>query len=639
MKERIIALLLALCLIVGLVPAVFAEEEVIVSESGTCGENLTWRYEEVYDSYWYTLTATLYIEGNGAMHDYALGENGKTTAPWSELGWEGEIDNVVLDSGVTYIGKYAFYGVDIKNIELLSSNVTEIGSHAFAGNNSCGLVVLPDGLTRIEDNLFANASQLEMVYIQESVTAIGNGAFSGTAIENLNVPETVTSVGTGAFAGIPGPIWFNGKAPAFAADAFAGYTGTIYYPADDPTWAETVQNVSGSHTWTLTTDLASGICGENLTWRLTGLTLYIEGEGDMYDYGTDTTDRAPWRDLSFTYLELGHGVTSIGNDAFIGCRDLRFTNLGESNVRRIGSSAFGHTQLIQETIPEGVTVLEETMFFSVRSLWSVTLPESLVSIEDAAFADSGLKKLTIPRNVKSLGDSVFDYVRNTEIRFTGDAPAMTEDTFSAFDGIIYYPGNNPTWTEVITGEHTSWYTWIPYTANPFSDVPAGEFYEQPVLWALENNITTGATATTFNPDGQCQRAQVVTFLHRAAKNPEPTSTKNPFSDVKASDFFYKPVLWAVEKGITNGTGGNKFGSYDVCNRAAVVTFLWRAAGSPEPKTTQNPFKDVKTSDFFYKPVLWAVENGITNGVDASHFGPTSPCNRAQVVTFLYRAYN
>ena len=95
----------------------------------------------------------------------------------------------------------------------------------------------------------------------------------------------------------------------------------------------------------------------------------------------------------------------------------------------------------------------------------------------------------------------------------------------------------------------------------------------------------------------------------------------------------------MEKGITNGTGGYKFGSYDVCNRAAVVTFLWRAAGSPEPKNTQNPFKDVKTSDFFYKSVLWAVENGITNGVDASHFGPTSPCNRAQVVTFLYRAYN
>ena len=97
-------------------------------------------------------------------------------------------------------------------------------------------------------------------------------------------------------------------------------------------------------------------------------------------------------------------------------------------------------------------------------------------------------------------------------------------------------------------------------------------------------------------------------------------------------------MWAVEKGITNGTSATTFGSYDTCNRAAVVTFLWRAAGCPEPKSTSNPFVDVKSSDFFYKPVLWAVEKGITNGIDATHFGPTTACNRAQVVTFLYRAF-
>jgi len=176
-------------------------------------------------------------------------------------------------------------------------------------------------------------------------------------------------------------------------------------------------------------------------------------------------------------------------------------------------------------------------------------------------------------------------------------------------------------------------------ATPFADVPADSFYYEPVLWALENGITTGATATTFNPNGPCLRAHVVTFLHRAAGNPVPTSTKNPFTDVKSSDFFYKPVLWAVERGITNGTSATTFGSYDNCNRAAVVTFLWRAAGCPEPKAVNNPFVDVKPTDFFYKAVLWAVENGITNGVDATHFGPTAGCNRAQVVTFLYRAYN
>ena len=173
----------------------------------------------------------------------------------------------------------------------------------------------------------------------------------------------------------------------------------------------------------------------------------------------------------------------------------------------------------------------------------------------------------------------------------------------------------------------------------FDDVPASSFYAEPVLWAIDRNITSGATDTTFNPNGSCLRAQVVTFLHRAAGNPEPTSAKNPFTDVNSSDFFYKPVLWAVEKKITQGTSANTFGSFDNCNRAAVVTFLWRAKGSPEPKSTRNPFVDVKSTDFYYKAVLWAVENGITNGVDATHFGPATGCNRAQVVTFLYRAYN
>ena len=174
---------------------------------------------------------------------------------------------------------------------------------------------------------------------------------------------------------------------------------------------------------------------------------------------------------------------------------------------------------------------------------------------------------------------------------------------------------------------------------PFTDVPAGAFYEVPVLWAVENGITSGVTADSFNPGGSCLRAQVVTFLWRAAGCPEPAITTSRFTDVKPTDFFFKPVLWAVEQNITSGVSATEFGSYVTCNRAAVVTFLWRAAGCPEPITTNSPFTDVNEGDFFYKPVLWAVENNITAGLTATTFGPTAECNRAQVVTFLYRAYN
>ena len=180
---------------------------------------------------------------------------------------------------------------------------------------------------------------------------------------------------------------------------------------------------------------------------------------------------------------------------------------------------------------------------------------------------------------------------------------------------------------------------IPKTGNPFTDVPAGCWYEAPVLWALENGITTGTSDTTFSPGDKCLRAHVVTFLWNAEKTPEPTAYTKSFSDVPAGAWYYKPVHWAVEHGITSGVSDTKFGAGDVCSRYQVVFFLWKAAGSPEPKTTVNPFTDVNPGHFFYKAVLWAVENGITSGTSATTFGPTAPCNRAQVVTFLNAAYN
>ena len=175
--------------------------------------------------------------------------------------------------------------------------------------------------------------------------------------------------------------------------------------------------------------------------------------------------------------------------------------------------------------------------------------------------------------------------------------------------------------------------------NPFEDVPEDSFYIDPVLWAVEKGITTGATATTFNPNGECQRAAVVTFLWRAAGSPEPASTVNPFTDVTEADFFYKAVLWAVEKGITNGLTADTFGPYALCNRAQVVTFLYRAMGNPVVTNTNNPFTDVVATDWYGPAVLWAVEKGVTNGLSATEFGVERICNRAQVVTFLYRAYN
>jgi hypothetical protein len=173
--------------------------------------------------------------------------------------------------------------------------------------------------------------------------------------------------------------------------------------------------------------------------------------------------------------------------------------------------------------------------------------------------------------------------------------------------------------------------------NPFLDVNETQFFYTPVLWAVEEGITAGLAADSFGPFAVCNRAQVVTFLWRAAGCPEPSGTENPFTDVAAGSFYERAVLWAVENGITAGLTADTFGPNAPCNRAQVVTFLSRARNARLPEGAVNPFEDVKETDFYYAPVLWALENGVTAGSDATHFNPNGQCQRAQVVTFLYRA--
>ena len=174
-------------------------------------------------------------------------------------------------------------------------------------------------------------------------------------------------------------------------------------------------------------------------------------------------------------------------------------------------------------------------------------------------------------------------------------------------------------------------------ADVFTDAPSpGSWAHAPVDWAYFHGITAGDSATKFRPDKVCTRGQTVTFLWRAAGKPEPTAEENPFRDVNPGDYYYKAVLWAVEQGITKGESKTRFAPAKVCTRAQVVTFLYRAHGSPPVEGT-NPFRDVSESDYFCKPVLWATQKGVTQGLSRTHFGPRVNCTRAQTVTFLYRA--
>ena len=174
---------------------------------------------------------------------------------------------------------------------------------------------------------------------------------------------------------------------------------------------------------------------------------------------------------------------------------------------------------------------------------------------------------------------------------------------------------------------------------PFTDVAQNAYYYDAVAWAVHKGVTSGTSATTFCPNNKCTRAQVVTFLWRAAGSPEPKSTESPFADVTASDWFYKSVLWAKENSITAGVSDTHFGSNESCTRAQVVTFLYSAFGKPDIGGIDNPFSDVPANAWYAAPVLWAVKNGITSGIGGGLFGTSAVCSRAQIVTFLYQAYN
>ena len=171
--------------------------------------------------------------------------------------------------------------------------------------------------------------------------------------------------------------------------------------------------------------------------------------------------------------------------------------------------------------------------------------------------------------------------------------------------------------------------------SPFSDVSASNYYYEAVKWAQEKGITGGIGNGLFGPNQPCTRAQIVTFLWRAAGSPEPKSMSS-FSDVSADSYYAKAVAWAVENGITTGTGDGKFSPDATCTRAQSVTFLFRAIGKLVDSKAE--FSDVLTDSYYANAVAWAVENGVTNGIGDGLFGPDNSCTRAQIVTFLFRAY-
>ena len=443
----------------------------------------------------------------------------------------------------------------------------------------------------------------------------------------------------------------------------------------------------------LADNATSGKCGDNVTWSFENGTLTISGKGDMYDYSEDDDGNidSPWANYTddITSVVVKSGVTYVGQFSFAYCENLKKADIADT-VTLMGWVAFKNCSSLEYIeLPKNLDYISMQLFENCSSLTSILFPKSCDIIGLKAFYGcTSLKSVTLPSTLREIYDRAFINCPNLKdvyydgtkadwdkILIDGYNHIYTGVTQDIHNATFHYNTHNyvkstvdPTCTEkgytlheCLTCDESNKDTYIsalghnykdgkctrcgaketavnPVPENPFKDVAKDSYCYEPVLWAYNHDpqVTAGVDKTHFAPDNNCTRAQIVTFLWRANGCPSVKGIKNPFKDVKSSDYYYDAVLWAVSKNITTGIDATHFAPNNTCTRGQAVTFLWRANENPKPVSTKCPFNDVKTSDYYYNAVLWAVGKNITNGVDATHFAPNNTCTRGQIVTFLYR---
>ena len=592
-------------------------ENAVIIASGACGRNLTWKLTE---------SGVLTISGKGAMAE---------SPEWLRGGYSGDILLVVVENGVTSVGKGAFAGcLNLRRV-VLSGSVISIGDNAFNGCKELTKLTLPTSLIDIGSRAFYECASLESLVIPAGVTTIGERAFYNCGgLQDVVLPDSVTGIGDYAFA------WCSNL-------------DRLHIPAG-------VTSI-GSYVFRSCYELGEiTVDGNNSAFRVQ--------DGMLF---TDDMTQLVWCPYAGSVRIIPDGVTKICDGAFGECEDLQAVHIPAS-VEIIGEA------ILHDAVRKVYYAGTEEQWSAVKiGGMNYNLPSYLFCmgtlVTEGACGDTLTWKITGNTLTISGTGNMYDFEQNGSPWQEFDywiTSVVIEDgvtsigKFSLFNCLIlesvtvpasvtkigytycpalttvYYGGTKEQWGAIASNYLSNAEVVFAVNdeasekINPFTDVPADAYYYDPVLWAYENGVTKGTSDTEFSPTATCTRGQVVTFLWRAKGCPEPTSTVNPFTDVKETDYFYKAVLWAVENGITNGTDVGIFAPNNTCSSGHVLTFLWRANGQPAAAGVST-FDAANDGQWYSAAVAWADTTGLLSGV-GDGFAVMNQSPRSDIVTYLYR---
>jgi hypothetical protein len=651
MKRRIWSCILVLCMVLTLLPFGAAAADVIAS--GTCSNeeygNLTWKLDR---------SGTLTISGTGYMESYN-GYHGPANPPWAD--YRDQIVNLVVEDGAVNIGDIAFRNCRNLKTVTLADSVESLDQQAFMDCTALETIKM-DGVFEFSANTFPGCTSLKRMHFGP---VMRSGCIRYSFNECPNLEAITVDAANPHLRAVDGVVFDtdNGAnellyCPCAKAGAFTIPEGT--------TSVDPVAFVACTALTELTIPASLTALPDRFTIGSAGKAIhvaagnpeYISVDGVLYNKDQSVliccpaaktgklTIPASVKEIRNLGDCIDEYVVAEGNPAYAS-KDGALFSKDMTKLYRCAAAFAGVYQ-----VPASVKELDSNAFARCTKLTGVTLPSAVTVLPYYAFQGcTALKEITIPNQITKIEGFAFDGCENlASITIPASVNEIGWYAFTHCPALrdIRFAGTRAQWNQALgDAKDSSWVTnqiqkavHCSDDAAPapaFSDVKADAFYAESVDWAVNHNpqITNGVGDGKFAPGETCTRGQVVTFLWRAMGCPEPKSTSNPFTDVKEGSFYYKAVLWAVENDVTKGMSTTTFAPGEGCTRAHVVTFLWRAHAKPAAGQN-NPFSDVPAGQYYSDAVLWAVSKDITKGITATTFVPGSFCTRGQIVTFLYR---